>query len=93
MVKKIIKFSAVWCGPCRAFSPTFHKVEKMDKYKDITFEDIDIENDENGELYCEKYQIRTVPSTILLDENDKVLVKFTGNVSESDFKSIIDDKM
>ena len=48
-VKKIIKLSTTWCGPCRAFGSTFHRVSEMEEYKDIEFKEIDIENDEDGE--------------------------------------------
>ena len=93
MVKRIIKFSATWCAPCRAFAPTFHKVMENEKYKGIKFEEFDVEKDEVGELYLEKYQIRNVPTTILLDEKDEVITKIMGNVSEDNFISIIDEKM
>lgn len=93
MIKKIIKFSATWCAPCRAFATTFHNVEKMDKYKDIEFQEVDIEKDEFGDLYTEKYQIRNIPTTVLLDENDELITKVMGNVSETNFTSIIDEKM
>lgn len=93
MVKKIIKFSTTWCGPCRSFAPTFHKVSGMDKYKNITFEEMDIESSDEAETLAQKYQIRTVPTTILFDENDSPIIKVLGNVSEKNFTSIIDEKM
>ena len=48
-VKKIIKLSTTWCGPCRAFGSTFHRVSEMEEYKDIEFKEIDIEKDETGD--------------------------------------------
>jgi thiol-disulfide isomerase/thioredoxin len=85
MLKKIIKTSASWCMPCRAFASTFHRVENMDEYKNIEFKDIDIEDDEEGETLVQKYQIRSVPTTLLLDENNEVIYKVMGNVTEKDF--------
>lgn len=93
MIKKIVKYSTSWCGPCRAFHPTFHKVEKDEKYKDIVFEDVDIDTDENADAFIDKYRILTVPTTILLDENDELITKFSGNISEARFKEIIDERM
>jgi thiol-disulfide isomerase/thioredoxin len=41
--KKVLKFSATWCAPCRTYASTFKKVSEMEDFKDITFEAIDIE--------------------------------------------------
>lgn len=92
-VKKIIKFSAIWCQPCRVYATTFHKVEEMEEYKDIKFMEIDIENDDNGEILAEKYQIRSVPTTILLDENDELIYKIIGNVPQKDLISTINEAL
>ena len=88
---KILKLSASWCAPCRVFATTFHNVEKMEEYKDITFKEVDIENDEDGELLAAKYQVRSVPTTILLDENDNLIYKVSGNISQKDFIEIINN--
>ena len=89
MVKSVIKFGTQWCGPCRAFASTFKRVSEMDEYKGIEFKSIDIENDEDGELMVEKYQIRSVPTIVLLDENNDVIYKLMGNVPLKDFTEII----
>jgi len=93
MVKKIIDMSASWCGPCRVFAKTFEKVSEMEEYKDIEFKSLDVEEDEDGELMSEKFNIKSVPSTVLLDENDELIYKISGNISLTDFTSIINDAM
>lgn len=89
---KILKFSASWCGPCRVFANTFKKVSEMEKYKDIEFKSIDIEEDE-GELYVEKYNIKSVPTILLLDEDDNIIYKLSGNIPLDDFVSMINNAM
>ena len=37
-MKKVIDVFGTWCGPCRAYKPTFEKVSKMDEFSDIEFE-------------------------------------------------------
>lgn len=93
MVKTIIRMGATWCAPCRAFAATFEKVKEMEEYSNIEFEEIDIENDEEGGILAEKYQVRSVPTTVLLDENNNLIYKVSGNISLNDFKKIIDEAL
>jgi thiol-disulfide isomerase/thioredoxin len=92
-VKKIMKLSTSWCAPCRVYASTFHKVKEMDEYKDIEFKEIDIENDEDGEILAEKFQVRSVPTTILLDENDELIYKVMGNIPQKDLTNLINEAL
>jgi thiol-disulfide isomerase/thioredoxin len=87
MVKKVYKMSAIWCAPCRVYAQTFGNVSKMDAYKDIEFKEFDA--DENEELFI-KYAIRGVPTTLFLDENDKELIRISGNVPQKTLTDTID---
>lgn len=89
-IKKILKLSASWCTPCRAFAKTFNTVRQMDNYKDIEFVELDIE-DENNQAEVEKYKVRSVPTTVILDENDSEIYKVMGNIPLNDFTTIIDE--
>ena len=88
MVKKVIKMSASWCMPCKVYANTFDAVKNEDKYKDIEFEEFDV--DENEDLVIE-YGVRGVPTTVILDENNKVLTKFSGNVPKNVLEGNIDE--
>lgn len=92
MIKNILKLSASWCAPCRVYAPTFHRVSKYEKYKNIEFKEYDIE-EEDGEEMALKYNVRSVPTTILLDENEKILYKVMGNVPENQLTKIIDETL
>ena len=74
-MKKLLKFSASWCQPCKALAANMKYVE----FGDVQYEDVDI--DENMEL-AKKYGIRGVPTLVLLE--DDVEVKRTSGVLMAD---------
>ena len=88
-VTKVIKFSASWCMPCRRYAPTFKRVSEMEDYKDITFEAIEIDDGGDYDLEIEKYGIKSVPTTLLLDENGDPIYKLMGVMPEKDLVDII----
>ena len=79
-MSKVLKFSASWCSPCRAYKPTFEKVSKMDEFSDIEFQELDV--DENEDLAAE-YGIRGVPATIFLNNKGEVVDRLTGLQTET----------
>ena len=74
-MRKLIKFSASWCQPCKALAANMKYVE----FGDVQYEDVDI--DENMEL-AKKYGIRGVPTLVLLE--DDVEIKRTSGVLMAD---------
>jgi len=68
-MKKVIKFWAPWCGPCRMYAPTFDKV--AEKY-DGQVEFINVNVDEDKEL-SNQYNVRSIPHTVLVKEDGTVL--------------------
>ena len=91
-VKKVIKLSAIWCAPCRVYAPKFHNVSKYEEYKDLEFKEYDIE-DEEGEKIAMQHNVRSVPTTLLLDENDEVIYKVMGNIPEHELAKIINEAL
>lgn len=91
MVKQIIKLSAQWCAPCRFYAETFHKVSEKEEFKDIEFKALDIENDEEAEPLVNKFGVRGVPTTLIMDENGELIYKLTGNLREADLVEAIND--
>ena len=88
-VKKVVKYSASWCAPCRAFVPTFKDVSEMEEFSDITFESIMLDDGEDHDLDIAKFEIKSIPTTILLDENNEPIYKVMGNVPKKDLVDLI----
>ncbi len=63
----LIDWWAPWCGPCRAFGPTYEKV--AGKHPDITFGKV---NTEDQQDLAGAFDIRSIPTLMIL--RDKVLV-------------------
>lgn len=88
---KVLKFSATWCNPCKVYKPIFEKISKNEKYSNITFEALDVESCD--EELVQNYEIKSIPTTILIDENNEVLKKIIGSVSEHDLVSVLDEEI
>lgn len=82
-MKKVIRFTATWCGPCQVFSKTFKKV--ADDMKEVEFEVIDISL---GSTLVKKYDIRNIPATLVFD-GDKPYKKHIGIMSEEELRNFI----
>jgi len=68
-MRKILYFTAAWCGPCKALGPVMDSLQGQ-----INFDKIDV--DINTDLSAQ-YGVRGVPS-LLLVENGKEVSRLTG---------------
>jgi thioredoxin 1 len=66
------KFSAAWCGPCRALAPVMEGIKG--EFSNVKFEeyDVDVAYDE-----ATQYGIRSVP-TIIIERNGVEMKRFLG---------------
>ena len=64
----ILKFFGSWCNPCKALSKSL---------EDAGIEHQSIDVDENEEL-TEKYNVRSVPTIVILDKDDNEIGRFIG---------------
>lgn len=72
---RIIKIGAEWCGPCRSLDKQLENFNKCEVTK------YDVDENEN---IADEYNIRNIPVTILLDDNDNEVKRWVGlfNVNE-----------
>jgi thiol:disulfide interchange protein len=67
---KILKFGADWCMPCKVLN------KKLEDFTDCEVVKYDV--DDVDEELLEKYHIRNIPVTILLDENEEEIQRWIG---------------
>ncbi len=58
-MKKILYFSAAWCGPCKTLGPIIESLSGQ-----INYEKIDVDN--NQDLSIE-YGVRNIPTLVLVE--------------------------
>lgn len=79
------KFSAIWCGPCRALTPVMNEIKG--NYSNVKFEEYDV--DEYSEV-TEQYGIRSVPTVIIVKDGIEVN-RFTGLSSKMAYVNAINE--
>jgi len=79
------KFSAVWCGPCRALAPVMNEIKG--NYSNVKFEEYDI--DEYSDI-TEEYGVRSVP-TVIIVKDGKEVNRFTGLSSKMAYVNAINE--
>lgn len=68
---KLLKFSAGWCNPCKAQMKEFNE-----NPVNVELQEIDIDSDDD--TLSEQYHIMSIPTMILLDDNNETIQKWTG---------------
>ena len=81
------KFSAVWCGPCRALTPVMNEIKG--NYSNVKFEEYDI--DEYSDV-TEQYGVRSVPTVIIVKDGIEVN-RFTGLSSKMAYVNAINESL
>jgi thioredoxin len=79
---KLLKFSADWCGPCKALD------RELDKLPDLDVIRVDVDKDTGA---TRLHQIRSVPVLILLDENDKEIGRLAGRQTAAAIERFVNE--
>jgi len=73
-MKKVIMFSAAWCGPCRMSKPVFNNLKESKS--SYVYEIVDI--DENP-VFATNFGVTSVPTFVIM-EGDKEINRVVGNI-------------
>lgn len=73
----VLKFTASWCAPCRAFAPTLEAAAA--KHPDIAFLEVDIDKEPT---LAAQWRVRMVPTTMGFKEG-QVAFQILGAVPPS----------
>jgi thioredoxin len=79
----IIDFWAPWCGPCRAFAPTFEAVSE--EHPDVVFAKI---NTEEEQELAAAFNIRSIP-TLMVFREQVVLFSQAGMLPKSALQQVV----
>ena len=81
------KFSASWCGPCRALAPVMNEIRSQ--FSGVKFEEYDIDN---FPQVAEKYRVSSVP-TVIIEKDGLELERFTGISSKNTYINAINERL
>jgi thioredoxin-like negative regulator of GroEL len=74
---KVLKFYADWCGPCKGLTMV---IKGAGDKVTIPIEEVNI--DENL-MMAQDFNIRSVPTMVLVDKEEKELKRVVGSMSET----------
>ena len=82
-MKEILHFTADWCKPCEKLKPIIKQY--LEEHPDIAYRMVDVDNEID---MVEEYVVRTVPTLILLVDND-MRARSTGAISYSELDKFV----
>jgi thioredoxin 1 len=82
--KVLVQYTATWCGPCKALTPRLANLSN--KYSDITFVKVDIEENMDS---ARELNISTVP-TVMIYNGTTLVNRSVGANIDSVYSNILD---
>ena len=83
----LLDFSAEWCGPCKAFAPIFEEYAKENAEIVRCFK----VNIDDCQDIAVKYNIRSIPSLVLIKDSEAVDSK-VGALDKDTLKKWVEEK-
>ncbi len=80
----IVDFWAPWCGPCKAFAPTYEEVSQQ--HPDILFAKVNTEVEQELGAH---FNIRSIPTLMVIRDNI-VIFSQAGALPKSSLESLVD---
>ena len=80
-MKKILYFSAPWCGPCKQFGPVMDRISQTG----ILVEKVNVDN---APAVAAAYNVRSVPTVIVVNSTGNEIARSVGMLSESQVRQL-----
>ena len=77
---KLLKFTAEWCASCKALS------SKLEDFELCEIDEIDVEEEID---ITNEFKVRSLPTIILIDDEEKEIDRLIGNVSINEIEKLV----
>jgi len=80
-MKKILYFSAPWCGPCKQFGPVMDRISQTG----ILVEKVNVDN---APAVAAAYNVRSVPTVVVVNSSGNEIGRSVGMISENQVREL-----